>query len=141
MKELPIFFEPIIDLMAGYIESGEDHWTLQTTGGHYINGPYVQALLEHDNMILIESVSNKFLNPELTEAGHTALLFMGWRFFPGDHYPNYAQMLDLGKNEPKEIAIKMAQALHFAYGVDENYSFEIAPQNEVSRRVIKKGLQ
>ena len=83
MNQFPDFFDSIVDLMTGYIEAREDHWTLQTQGGHYIDGPYVQALLEHDNMILIEAVSNQFLRPELSEAGHTALLFMGWRFFPG----------------------------------------------------------
>jgi hypothetical protein len=123
MNQLPDFFDPIVELMTGYIETREDHWTLQTQGGHYIDGPYVQALLEHDNMILIEAVSNKVLRPELSEAGHTALLFMGWRFFPGEHYPNYAQMLDLGTFSARDIALKMAQALHFAYGVDENYAF------------------
>ena len=139
MNQLPDFFEPIVDLMTGYIEAREDHWTLQTQGGHYINGPYVQALLEHDNMILIAAVSNKFLRPELPEAGHTALLFMGWRFFPGEHYPKYAQMLNLGTHSAREIALKMAQALHFAYGVDENYAFVIAPQNEVSRKLVLEG--
>jgi len=34
-------------------------------------------LLEHDNMILIEAVSSKYLRPELSEAGHQTLLFMG----------------------------------------------------------------
>jgi hypothetical protein len=45
-------------------------------------------------------------------------------------------MLSLNVNSAREIALKMAQALHFAYGVDENYSFVIAPQNEVSRKLL-----
>jgi hypothetical protein len=136
MKDLPDYFEPVIELITSYIETREDHWTLQAHGGHYTSGPYVQALLEHDNMILIEAVSNKFLKPELPEEGHTTLLFMGWRFYPGDHYPNYAQMLDLGKFTSREIAIKMAEALHFAYGVDENYAFNMCPQIEAAKKII-----
>jgi hypothetical protein len=48
-------------------------------------------------------------------------------------------MLNLGTFSAREIALKMAQALHFAYGVDENYSFVIAPQNEVSRKLRLEG--
>lgn len=128
MKELPEYFNPIIDLISKYIEQRVDHWTLQTQGAHYLDcGPYVQALLEHDNMILIEAVSNEFLDSPLSESGHHTLLFMGWRFFPGAHYPNYAQMLNLNSISAKEIAIRMVRALHFAYGVDDTFSYEIAP--------------
>lgn len=134
MKELPEYFEPIIDLLASYIEAREDFWTFDTEGGHYSLGPYVQALLEHDNMILIEAVSNKFLRPEISEVGHQTLLFMGWRFLPGDHYPNYCQTLDLAKFSSREIAVKMVQALHFAYGVDDTYACVMRPESDVKRR-------
>jgi hypothetical protein len=73
-------------------------------------------------MILIEAVSSKYPRPELSETGHQTLLFMGWRFLPGDHYPNYCQMLDLGDYSAHEIAVKMVQALHLAYGVDDTYT-------------------
>lgn len=134
MKKLPEYFDPIISLLASYIDAREDFWTFSTTGGHYAFGPYVQALLEYDNMILIEATSNKFLIPELSEAGHQILLFMGWRFLPGDHFPNYCQMLDLDKFTAHEIALKMVQALHFAYGVDDTYACTMRPENEASRR-------
>ena len=131
MKDLPEYFNPLIDLIASYIEHRVDHWTLQTEGAHYQDcGPYVQALLEHDNMILIEAVSNEFLDPPLPTHGHETLLFMGWRFFPGAHYPNYAQMIDLAKVPAKEIAIRMVRALHFAYGVDDTFSYQLAPHPE-----------
>ena len=129
MKELPKYFDELIDLISLYIENRVDYWTLQTDGAHYQDcGPYVQALLEHDNMILIEAVSNEFLDPPMPTDGHETLLFMGWRFFPGAHYPNYAQMIDLGKVSPRDIAIRMVRALHFAYGVDDTFSFQIAPK-------------
>ena len=128
MKELPDYFKPVIDLISQYIEQRVDYWTLQTDGAHYQEcGPYVQALLEHNNMILIEAVSNEFLDPPLPSAGQQTLLFMGWRFFPGNHYPNYAQMVDLSSVSSKEIAICMVRALHFAYGVDDTFSYEISP--------------
>ena len=128
MKELPEYFKPVIDLISQYIEQRVDHWTLQTAGAHYQEcGPYVQALLEHNNMILIEAVSNEFLDPPLPSAGQQTLLFMGWRFFPGAHYPNYSQMIDLSSVSPKEIAIRMVRALHFAYGVDDTFAYEISP--------------
>ena len=129
MKELPKYFDELIDLISLYIENRVDHWTLQTDGAHYQDcGPYVQALLEHDNMILIEAVSNEFLDPPMPTHGHETLLFTGWRFFPGAHYPNYAQMIDPGKVSPRDIAIRMVRALHFAYGVDDTFSFQIAPK-------------
>ncbi len=63
-----------------------------------------------------------------------ALLFMGWRFLPGDHYPNYCQILDLGKFSSHQIALKMVQALHFAYGVDDTYACVMRPESEASRQ-------
>ena len=135
MKALPDYFYPIISLMASYIEAREDHWTFGTDGGQYTFGPYVQTLLEHDNMILIEAVSNKFLRPELSEAGHQTMLFMGWRFFPEDYHPNYTQILDLSEHSSCDIALKMVQALHFAYGVDDTFSCVMRPENEVSRQL------
>jgi hypothetical protein len=65
--------------------------------------------------------------PPLEEAGHQTLLFMGWRFFPESYLPNYTQFINQSQVSPREIALKLANALHFAYGVDQSYSFEIGP--------------
>jgi hypothetical protein len=134
MQGLPAYWDTVIDLLAGYIEAEEPYFTLQATGGDYEVPPYVQALREYDGMLLIESCSNQFLKPALSEHDHETLLFMGWRLFPEDYYPNYAQIIDLSAVGATDIATKMARALHFAYGVDEGYQFEIAPQNVVSLR-------
>jgi hypothetical protein len=66
------------------------------------------------------------------------MLFMGWRFYPERYLPNYAQFIDQSKVSPREIAIKMAQALHFAYGVDDTYSFEIAPHLDAAKSLIER---
>ena len=137
--ELPGYYEALIDLIESYISHRVDHWTLQSYGGNYGEcGPYVQALLEHDNMILIEAVSNEFLDPPLSEQGHQTLLFMGWRFYPKHYLPNYTQFIDQSKVSSREIAQKMAQALHFAYGVDDTYSFEVAPHLEEAKSLIER---
>jgi hypothetical protein len=86
--------------------------------------------------LLIEAISNEFLVPELSEHGQQAMVFMGWRFFPERYLPNYAQFIDQSQLSPREIAIKMAQALHFAYGVDETFSFEIAPKLDIAEKKI-----
>jgi len=138
MQELPDYFDGIIEILTTYIEHKTDHFTLQTYGGDYINGPYVQALQEHDNILLIEAISNEFLVPELDEHGQQAMVFMGWRFFPERYLPNYAQFIDQSQLSPREIAIKMAQALHFAYGVDETFSFEIAPPPAKTQSAIER---
>ena len=138
MQELPDYFDGIIEILTTYIEHKTDHFTLQTYGGDYINGPYVQALQEHDNVLLIEAISNEFLEPPLEEAGQQAMLFMGWRFYPERYLPNYAQFIDQSKVSPREIAVKMAQALHFAYGVDDTYSFEIAPHLDAAKSLIER---
>jgi hypothetical protein len=141
MQELPDYFDGIIEILTTYIEQRTDHFTLQTYGGDYIDGPYVQALQEHDNTLLIEAVSNEFLSPELDEHGQQAMVFMGWRFFPERYLPNYAQFIDQSQLSPREIAIKMAQALHFAYGVDDTFSFEIAPPlAEVQALIERSGI-
>jgi hypothetical protein len=141
MQELPDYFDGIIEILTTYIEQRTDHFTLQTYGGDYIDGPYVQALQEHDNTLLIEAVSNEFLVPELGEHGQQAMVFMGWRFFPERYLPNYAQFIDQSQLSPREIAIKMAQALHFAYGVDDTFSFEIAPPlAEVQALIERSGI-
>ena len=141
MQELPDYFDGIIEILTTYIEQKTDHFTLQTYGGDYIDGPYVQALQEHDNTLLIEAVSNEFLVPELGEHGQQAMVFMGWRFFPERYLPNYAQFIDQSQLSPREIAIKMAQALHFAYGVDDTFSFEIAPPlAEVQALIERSGI-
>ena len=136
MQELPDYFDGIIEILTTYIEHKTDHFTLQTYGGNYINGPYVQALQEDGNILLIEAVSNEFLVPELDEHGQQAMVFMGWRFFPERYLPNYAQFIDQSQLSPREIAIKMAQALHFAYGVDETYTFEIGPNLDAARTLL-----
>jgi len=138
MQELPDYFDGIIEILTTYIEHKTDHFTLQTYGGNYINGPYVQALQEHDNILLIEAISNEFLVPELDEHGQQAMVFMGWRFFPERYLPNYAQFIDQSQLSPREIAIKMAQALHFAYGVDDTYTFEIAPPLAKTQSAIER---
>jgi hypothetical protein len=138
MQELPDYFDGIIEILTTYIEHKTDHFTLQTYGGNYINGPYVQALQEHDNILLIEAISNEFLVPELNEHGQQAMVFMGWRFFPERYLPNYAQFIDQSQLSPREIAIKMAQALHFAYGVDDTYTFEIAPPLAKTQSAIER---
>lgn len=138
MQELPDYFDGIIEILSSYIEQRVDHFTLQTYGGDYINGPYVQGLQEHDNILLIEAISNEFLVPKLSEHGQQTMVFMGWRFFPERYLPNYAQFIDQSLLAPREIAIKMAQALHFAYGVDDTYSFEIAPKLEIVEKQIDR---
>ena len=138
MQELPDYFDDLIQVLETYIAHKADHFTLQTYGGDYINGPYVQALQEHNNILLIEAVSNEFLEPPLPESGHQKLLFMGWRFYPEGYLPNYVQYMDQSKLSPREIAIKMAQALHFAYGVDETYAFEIAPHLDAAKTLIER---
>ena len=136
MQELPDYFDDIIQVLETYIAHKTDHFTLQTYGGNYIDGPYVQALQEHDNILLVEAISNEFLKPPLDEKGQQTMLFLGWRFFPEKYLPNYAQFIDQTQLSPREIAIKMAQALHFAYGVDETFSFEIAPKLDIAEKQI-----
>jgi hypothetical protein len=138
VQELPDYFDGIIEILTTYIEHKTDHFTLQTYGGDYINGPYVQALQEHDNVLLIEAISNEFLVPELSEHGQQAMVIMVWRFFPDRYLPNYAQFIDQSQLSPREIAIKMAQALHFAYGVDDTYTFEIAPPLAKTQSAIER---
>ena len=128
MRNLPSELEALVKVIATYIEHRVDHFTLQTYGGAYIDGPYVQALQEHDNILLIEASSNKFLNPKLDESSQQTMLFLGWRFFPEKYLPNYAQFIDQSKSSPHEIAEIMVKTLHFAYGVEETYVFEIGPK-------------
>lgn len=128
MRELPSELEALVKVIATYIEHRVDHFTLQTYGGAYIDGPYVQALQEHDNILLIEASSNDFLNPKLDKSSQQTMLFLGWRFFPEKYLPNYAQFIDQSKSSPREIAEIMVKSLHFAYGVEETYGFEIGPK-------------
>ena len=138
MRELPAELEDLVTVIATYIEHKVDHFTLQTYGGGYTDGPYVQALQEHDNVLLIEASSNEFLDPQLDEQGQQTMLFLGWRFYPEKYLPNYAQFIDQSKISPREIAEIMVRALHFAFGVDETYTFEIAPQIDAARDLIKE---
>jgi hypothetical protein len=128
MRELPSELEALVKVIATYIEHRVDHFTLQTYGGAYIDGPYIQALQEHDNILLIEASSNEFLNPKLDESSQQTMLFLGWRFFPEKYLPNYAQFIDQSKSSPREIAEILVKSLHFAYGVEETYGFEIGPK-------------
>ena len=138
MQELPDYFDDLIQVITTYIEQKADHFTLQTYGGDYINGPYVQALQEQNGILLIEATSNEFLIPALEEPGQQAMLFMGWRFYPEHYLPNYAQFIDQSKISPREIATILARALHFAYGVDDTYTFEIAPRLEAAVPLIER---
>lgn len=138
MRELPTELEDLVTVIATYIEHKVDHFTLQTYGGGYIDGPYVQALQEHDNVLLIEASSNEFLDPQLDEQGLQTMLFLGWRFYPEKYLPNYAQFIDQSKLSAREIAEIMVKALHFAYGVDETYTFEIGPKLDAVRDLIKE---
>jgi len=133
MKDLPENLETLVSILETYIEHKVDHFTLQTYGGNYVNSPYVQALQEHDNVLLIEASSNEFLDPQLDEPGQQTMLFLGWRFYPEKYLPNYAQFIDQSKMSPRQIAEIMVRALHFAYGVDETYFFEIGPQLDAAK--------
>lgn len=138
MKELPEYFDDLISILTTYLEHRVDHFTLQTEGGDYVVGPYVQALQEHDNILLIEATSNRYLDPPLSESGQEVLSFLGWRFYPERYLPNYAQFIDQSQISPAEIALMMARALHFGYGVDDTYSFEIAPHLDAAKTLIEK---
>jgi hypothetical protein len=138
VKDLPKNLESLVSVLETYIEHKVDHFTLQTYGGKYIDGPYVQALQEHDNVLLIEASSNDFLDPQLDEPGQQTMLFLGWRFYPEKYFPNYAQFIDQSKLSPREIAEIMVKALHFAYGVDETYAFEIGPQLDAAKAFIDR---
>lgn len=138
MKEFPAELEDLVTVIATYIEHKIDHFTLQTYGGGYIDAPYVQALQEHDNILLIEASSNEFLDPQLDELGQQTMLFLGWRFYPEKNLPNYAQFIDQSKHSPREIAEIMVKALHFGYGVDETYAFEIGPQLDAAKTLIDR---
>ena len=105
MRELPTELVDLVTVIATYIEHKVDHFTLQTYGGGYIDGPYVQALQEHDNVLLIEASSNEFLDPQLDEQGLQTMLFLGWRFYPEKYLPNYAQFIDQSKLSAREIAV------------------------------------
>jgi hypothetical protein len=138
MKDLPEYFDNLISILTTYLEHRVDHFTLQTEGGEYVVGPYVQALQEHDNILLIEATSNRYLDPPLSESGQEVLAFLGWRFYPERYLPNYAQLIDQSQISPAEIALMMARALHFGYGVDDTFSFEIAPHLDAAKTLIKK---
>lgn len=138
MKELPEYFDDLISILTTYLEHRVDHFTLQTEGGEYVVGPYVQALQEHDNILLIEATSNRYLDPPLPESGQEVLSFLGWRFYPERYLPNYAQFIDQSQISPAEIALMMARALHFGYGVDDTFSFEIAPHLDAAKTLIEK---
>ena len=137
MSDLPKYLRPIINTLAMYIDQKVDYFTMQFAGGNYEFGPYVQALHEHGNILLIEAIGNEYLEPPLSEANQQTMLFLGWRFNAASYSPNYSQFIDLSKQSPVEIAIIMVKALYFAYGVDESYEFEIKPPLESARLFIE----
>ena len=137
LNELPAYFDGVIDLLSTYIEHRVDHFTMQLEGGIYNQGPYVQAIQEHENILLIEARSNEFLDPPLSESGQQTMIFLGWRFYPEGYLPNYTQYIDQSKVSPREIAIIMVKALHFAYGVVDNYILEINPRLDAARPIIE----
>ena len=137
MSDLPKHLRPIINTLAMYIDQKVDYFTMQFAGGNYKFGPYVQALHEHGNVLLIEAIGNEYLEPPLSEANQQTMLFLGWRFNAASYSPNYSQFIDLTKQSPEEIAIIMVKALYFAYGVDESYEFEIKPALESARLFIE----
>jgi len=128
MNHLPNYFEPLVKLLTNYLDQRVDYFTLQTYGDGYIDGPYVQALHEHDGYLLVEATSNDFLRPNLDAIGHQKMIFMGWRFYPERYLPNYAQFLDLTKVTSQEVATLLVRTLHFVYGVDNTFHFEIGPK-------------
>ena len=142
MQTMPKYMNILVDLLTMYIERRVDHFTLQTYGGKYINGPYVQALQEHDNMLLIEVASNKFLEPQLSIEAQHKLGFLGWNLYVPDYLPNYARLINQQEKSPSQIAEIMVKPLYFAYGVDHTFSFEIAPMmNEAITLIQSKGLK
>ena len=141
MKELPEYLNSVTDVLTMYIEHKVDYFTMQFTGGHYKFGPYVQALHEHENILLIEAIGNEYLEPPLPEASQQVMQFLGWRFNTESYSPNYSQFIDLSKQSPREIAEIMVRALYFAYGVDESYEFEIKPVLEAARQLVQNPIQ
>jgi hypothetical protein len=140
-NSLPDYFKVVTDILASYVEHRVDYFTMQFSGGHYKFGPYVQALHENGNMLLIEAIGNEYLEPPLPEANQQIMLFLGWRFNAESYSPNYSQFMDLAKQSPKEIAEIMVKALYFGYGVDESYEFEIKPVLEVARKLVQNPIQ
>ncbi len=138
MKAVPAYFDPLLDILETYIQQKVDHFTLQTYGEKYVVGPYVQALQEHDNVLLVEATGEDFLEPALDEQGRQKMHFLGWRYFPERYLPNYSQFIDQSVASPKEIAEILVRALHFGYGVDHTYSFEIAPKLDVAEKQITR---
>jgi len=141
VKELPEYLKSVTDVLAMYIEHKVDYFTMQFTGGHYKFGPYVQALHEHENILLIEAIGNEYLEPPLPEASQQVMQFLGWRFNTESYSPNYSQFIDLSKQSPREIAEIMVRALYFAYGVDESYEFEIKPVLDAARQLVQNPIQ
>jgi len=136
-SSLPDYFKEVINLLASYIEHKVDYFTMQFSGGHYKFGPYVQALHEHENILLIEAIGNEYLDPPLPRANQQIMLFLGWRFNAASYSPNYSQFMDLARQTPGEIAEIMVKALYFGYGVDDSYEFEIKPVLEVARQLVQ----
>jgi hypothetical protein len=141
VKELPEYLKSVTDVLTMYIEHKVDYFTMQFTGGHYKFGPYVQALHEHGNILLLEAIGNEYLEPPLPEANQQVMHFLGWRFNAESYSPNYSQFIDLSKQSPREIAKIMVKALYFAYGVDESYEFEIKPVLEAARQLVQNPIQ
>ena len=89
-------------------------------------------------MLLIEVTSNKFLEPQLSIEAQHKLRFLGWNLFVPDYLPNYARLINQQEKSPRQIAEIMVKPLHFVYGVDHTFSFEIAPQMYDAKVLIKE---
>lgn len=138
MIAIPSNLNPLVELVALYLERKVDHFTLQCNGGNYTHGPYAQALQEHDNMVLIEVTSNKFLEPALSKESQQKLQFLGWNLYVPDYMPNYARLINQQEKSPMEIAEIMVKALHFVYGVDTTYEFEIGPKLQEAKELMDR---
>lgn len=138
MKAIPNELNLLVEILALYLERKIDHFTMQCYGGNYIHGPYVQALQEHDNMLLIEVTSNKYLVPQLSNESQHKLRFMGWNTYQEEYLPNYAKLIDQQKYSPRDIAEVMVRALHFVYGVDSTFEFEIGPTLDEAKKLMDR---
>ena len=88
---------------------------------------YVQTLHEDDGWMLLEAVSDAFLDPPLSHDARTALAELGWKE-PGDGLPNYHQDLPPEEATPSCVSALLIGTLRTVYGAtpDSLYRFEPA---------------